>query len=48
MKKIILVLMFMLSLMSFGQEKEFSFTKERGFTEYVIINKNGQTDNELY
>ena len=48
MKKIILVLMFMLSLMSFGQEKEFSFTKERGFTECVIINKNGQTDNELY
>lgn len=48
MKKIILVLMVMLNLVSYGQEKEFSFTKENGFTEYVVIDKNGQTDNVLY
>lgn len=40
--------MVMLSVVSFGQEKEFSFTKEKGFTEYVVIDKNGQTDKELY
>lgn len=48
MKKIILGLMVMLSVVSFGQEKEFSFTKEKGCTEYVVIDKNGQTDKELY
>jgi hypothetical protein len=48
MKKNILGLMVMLSLVSFGQEKEFSFTKEKGFTEYIVIDKNGQTDDELY
>jgi hypothetical protein len=48
MEKIILGLVFMLSVVSFGQEKEFSFTKEKGFTEYVVIDKNGQTDKQLY
>ncbi|TRX37980.1 DUF4468 domain-containing protein [Flavobacterium sp. ZT3R18] len=48
MEKIILGLVFMLSVVSFGQEKEFSFTKEKGFTEYVVIDKIGQTDKELY
>jgi hypothetical protein len=48
MKKVILGLMVMLSLVSFGQDNEFSFTKEKGFTEYVVIDKNDQTDKELY
>jgi len=48
MEKIILGLVFMLSVVSFGQEKEFSFTKEKGFTEYVVIDKSCQTDSELY
>lgn len=47
MKKIILVLVLIVSQLSFGQEKEFTFTKD-GFTDFVVTDCSGKTQAELY
>ena len=47
MKKIILVLAVILSISAYSQETEFKYTKETGFTDYVVTNVTG-SQSELY
>lgn len=47
MKRILLVLLMVVSFYSNAQETEFKFTKE-GFTDYVVGNVEGKTAQELY
>lgn len=47
MRKIILGMAVLFSVLSFGQDTEFSFTKD-GFTDYVITPVENKTQSELY
>lgn len=47
MKKVLLVLLMLVSFYSNAQETEFKFTKE-GFTDFVITSVEGKTAQELY
>jgi len=47
MKKIITIFTLVCSLLSFGQEKEFTFTKS-GLSDFVVTESEGKTQIELY
>lgn len=47
MKKIITIFTLLCSLLSFGQEKEFTFTKS-GLSDFVVTETEGKTQAELY
>jgi hypothetical protein len=47
MKKILLILILTLSSICYGQEVEFTFSKD-GLTDYVVTQCEGKTDSEIY
>ena len=48
MKKIIFVLFLISSVVSIGQETEFKITNEVGVNKFVVVEINGQSQQELY
>ncbi|MDV4024434.1 hypothetical protein CMT52_08815 [Elizabethkingia anophelis] len=48
MKKIISFFTLVTSIFLFSQEKEFSITKEKGLTDYIVTDVTGKTASEIY
>src|SRR5690606_34134583 len=47
MKKLLLLLILASGFLH-SQDREFSITKEKGFTDYIVVEMNGKTASELY